>query len=171
MTAPGALPNVPVQPPKTEGRRRGVPAVVVLVVVAAVIAVIGFLTLRSQEQTPGETLTSFLDAVYDLDEERTCDLLAEDSIAGFEAANLTCEEALDDIYDDVDKDAVADDPIGGLISVANREDQPDVAILGTEIRGDRAEVEITIDGEAPDGKVILVREDGRWKIDFATDGS
>lgn len=180
---PYAQPNVAVREPLPPSPRRssGRGSFVVLVVAFVVLAgAVAFLVSRRDDpQSPGEAVRDWVMAVYDEDADRICDGLAASNVEVIESGGRSCEEQFEETFDVLDEPAgssgsggdepATDDPVDLLqpIDLAGRRD-PSIEILDVEIEGDRAAVRVQVDDSQTGATrpLILVREGGRWKIDF-----
>ncbi|MCU1370216.1 MAG: hypothetical protein JWO77_1410 [Ilumatobacteraceae bacterium] len=159
-TVPASLPG---PAPRSRQSRGQIPAAVLLAAVLIVAGLVAFLLIRpDQADGPGETVQAFVRAAYSEDSDAVCGSLAASNIERFEETGTTCADAMDQIFAEIDPeeaDTTALFPLGDAGA-------PKVKIVKVDIVGDRAEVQARIDGELTDEPVIVIKQDGRWKLDL-----
>jgi hypothetical protein len=200
MSAPGpplpppepyAPPTVAVREPLAPSPRR--PSgrgsfAVLLVAFAVLVGAMAYLVTRPDDPpSPGEAVRDWAMALYAEDVGAICGGLAASTVERIERRGTSCEAAFEGTFDLVDEtggssssgdaDRDPDEPVDLLRPihlVGSRE--PSIEILDVEIEGDRAAVRVQVDDSETGATrpIILVREQGRWKIDvdasLATDG-
>jgi hypothetical protein len=106
--------------------------------------------------SPGGAFAAWVQAVVAGDHAEACTLLSRSTISEIDATGSSCETAMEQTAE------ATGAPKGG----------PIVRILTEKVMGDRAEIDATVGTEDPtDEAVVLVLEDGAWKVDlFAEQG-
>jgi hypothetical protein len=160
--------NVPPRPPQTVARRRvNLPGVVLVLAVVGVALAGAYLFLRpSDAATPGEVVTSFVQAAATADIGEACDQISDATLDRIESDGRSCEDGFEQVI--ADSQQAGDDQGGGIFGTADGARAPKVEVVDEEVEGDRAQVTVRIGGDDPDpdGPILLVREDGHWKIDL-----
>jgi len=163
----GASVGTPPPAPRRPGRP--IAAIVIVVVLLAAAAVAGYARFRAHEpKTPAQTLTSFVGAASAGDLAAICNLLAASNLEVFDDQGTTCEDGFAQILARVAQPRSDDDAVAAMFAASPGGRAPNVHVLAEHIDGDRAEVVVRI-GDRPDdpeGPVVLVREDGTWKLDL-----
>lgn len=106
--------------------------------------------------TPGAAFAGWVQAIVNEDFAKACTLLSSSTLSEIDHTGSSCETAMRETGEATGK------PEGGAV----------VRILSEKLMGDRAEIDATVGTEDPtDEAVVLVLEDGAWKVDlFAEQG-